>query len=119
MRITQFRQEQPCEFARFANSRSKSSRNRRSHALRSVQVNVLRIPVTRRAMTSTRVALPANRLALLTTIAVVVSFLLIFLPTPSSDSRFIALAAAVGGLIILVTLLSPVDARVTRLGVGL
>ncbi|HEY3922590.1 MAG TPA: sensor histidine kinase [Gaiellaceae bacterium] len=82
-------------------------------------MNVLRIPVARRAPRGARITLPANRLALLTAIAVVVALLLIFLPTPSSNSLFIALSAAVGALLILVALLSRRDARVTRLGVGL
>ena len=82
-------------------------------------MNVLRIPIARRATHGARISLPANRLALLTTIAVCVSFALIFLPTPSSNSLFIALAAVVGGLLIVVALLSSRYPHATRLTVAL
>jgi len=61
--------------------------------------------------------LPANRLALLTTIAVAVSFALVLVPTSHSKSLFIALAAVVGGVIIGASLLSRRYSHAMRLAV--
>jgi signal transduction histidine kinase len=84
-------------------------------------MNALRAPLAGRLRSEVRTeaVLRPNRLALLTTFAVAVSFALVLIPTHDKNMLFLALAAVVGALMICGALLAGHFARVMPLVVPL